>query len=128
MTSTIYDTHLTLKPLCPTRWLCRVRSITAVINQYDVVLTSLNEMGMTIHGAIATRAEGLHDYFQKGTTLLAIRIAIKFFSMLEELNRSFQCKSGTLSGMLQAVQTTKQQTPHWISLELMKCFKILLRV
>ena len=32
MASTIYDTHQTLKPLCPTRWLCRVRSITAVIN------------------------------------------------------------------------------------------------
>ena len=100
MASTIYDTHQTLKRLCPTRLLCRVRSITAVINQYDVVLTSLNEMGMTMHGAIATRAAGLHDYFQKGTTLLALRIAIIVFSMLEELNRSFQCKSGTLSGML----------------------------
>ena len=61
---------------------------------------------MTMHGEIATRAAGLHDYFQKDTTLLALRIAIIVFSMLEELNRSFQCKSGTLSGMLQAVKTT----------------------
>ena len=42
-----------------------------------------------MHGDIATRAAGLLEYFQKGMTLLALRIAIIGFSMLEELFAHF---------------------------------------
>ena len=39
-----HQTHefsTTLKPICPTRWLCRVRSVIAVLNQHEAVLCSL---------------------------------------------------------------------------------------
>lgn len=31
-TSNVYQSPTTLKPICPTRWLCRVRSVTAVLD------------------------------------------------------------------------------------------------
>ena len=36
-----------VKPLCATRWLCRLQSIQSVINQYPVVLQSLDETSNT---------------------------------------------------------------------------------
>ena len=40
----IYDSPTTIKPICRTRWLCLVRSITSVLHQYEAALISLEEM------------------------------------------------------------------------------------
>ena len=56
-----YDSPVTLKPICPTRWLCRTRSVTAVLDQYDAVLTSLEEMANAATSDTATKAACLLD-------------------------------------------------------------------
>ena len=56
------------------RWLCRVRSLNAVVDQYDIVLISLENMSKTINGDTSNKAAGLLDFFQKGTTLLVLTI------------------------------------------------------
>ena len=33
-----------IKPLCPTRWLCRVSAVSSVLDQYALVLASLERM------------------------------------------------------------------------------------
>ena len=60
-------------------------------------------MRKTTNGDKPSKAAGLVDFFQKGTTLLVLRIAVKVFGILEQLNRSFQCTSGISSGMFHAV-------------------------
>ena len=50
-----YEMPRSLKPLCPTRWLYRVRSLNAVGDQYDVVLTSLKGMSKSTNGDISTK-------------------------------------------------------------------------
>ena len=56
-----YDSPVTLKPISPTRWLCRTRSVTAVLDQYDAVLTSLEEMANAATSDTATKAACLLD-------------------------------------------------------------------
>ena len=82
-----------------------MRSLNAVVDQYEVVLTSLEDMSKTTDGDASTKAAGLLEFFQKGTTLLVLRIAVKVFGLLEQLNRSFQCTSGTTRGMIHAVDS-----------------------
>jgi hypothetical protein len=99
----------TLKPLCPTRWLCRTPALQAVINQYTVVLESLADLSQSTNGDVATKANGLLDKFQQGHTLLLLNMALAVFSLLEQLNRGLQAKCGTISGMIDAVTVVKGQ-------------------
>ena len=97
----------TLKPLCPTRWLCRSPALQSVIDQYEAVLESLYDMSQSSSGEIATKASGMLDRFQEGQTLLLLNMALKVFSILEQLNRSLQSKSVTVSGMIESINAVK---------------------
>jgi hypothetical protein len=60
---------------------------------------SLPEAGSNV----AARASGLRVQLCKGSTLLALKMALKVFAVLEVLNRSLQARYQTVSGMLAAV-------------------------
>ncbi len=62
--------YITLKPLCPTRWTVRTPAIDAILGQYEAVLAALEEMASSNTSDTASRANGLHERFQKGTTVL----------------------------------------------------------
>ena len=88
----------------PTRWLVRVSAIQALIRQYELVLDCLEEMSLPEAGSnVAARASGLRIQLCKGSTLLALKMALKVFAVLEVLNRSLQARYQTVSGMLAAV-------------------------
>jgi len=92
----------------PTRWLCHIRSVTAVLHQYDAVLCSLEE-SVSQTGEVATKAAGLLNRFKKGVTVLGLKIAVLIFGPLEELNRSLQSTFITVSGMLEAAKLVEDQ-------------------
>jgi hAT family C-terminal dimerisation region len=93
-----------LRPMCPTRWLVRVSAISALLNQYEQVLECLEEMSNPSSGTnVSARSSGLHAQLSKGAMLLAMKMALKIFSILEILNRSLQSRYQTVSGMLAAV-------------------------
>jgi hypothetical protein len=102
----VYETQRTLKPLCPTRWLCRAKSLNAVLDQYDAVLTSLEDMSSTT-SETGTKAAGLLQHFGKSTTILGLKICKVIFEPMEQFNRSLQSSSGTLSNMMQALEVIK---------------------
>lgn len=62
-----------------------------------------------MHGDVATKAAGLLDRFREGTTILGLKMCLKVFGLLEELNRSCQYASGTVSGMLEAVEKVSDE-------------------
>jgi len=100
-----------LRPLCPTRWTVRVDAIKNVVNQYECVLDALeafvepsNSIGASAESK--TRANGLLHKFKMSSTLLALRIALVGFGILENLCKALQGKSQTVSGMLAAVDHT----------------------
>lgn len=98
--------YRTLKPLCPTRWTVRHKAITSVIEQYPAVLESLEQMA-TGTGEAATKANGLHDRFSAGTTVLGLLLASELTGELECLNRSLQMRTQTVGGMRKAVDCVR---------------------
>jgi len=97
-----------IRPLCPTRWLVRVSAIQAFVTQYELVLSCLEELSsIPASGSnVAARASGLYSQLCQGSTLLALKMALKVFGPLEMLNRSLQARYQTVSGMLEAVSET----------------------
>ena len=75
-----------IKPLCPTRGLCRHPAVLSVVEQYEVILQSLYKMANSGPGETAVKACGLHDQFSAGTTLLGLHIAMCVTAPLHELN------------------------------------------
>ena len=98
------DQHIhTIKPLCPTRWLCRVSPVSHVLQNYAAVLSTLEAMADT-NGETAAKCGCLLAQFRKGVTVLGLKIAVSVFSLLEQLNKSLQAKEATISGMIESVQ------------------------
>jgi hypothetical protein len=94
-----------IKPLCPTRWLTRVSAVSSVLNQYAVVLASLESHSTEVTDEAAAKARGLLNQFQQGTTALGLKVSVQIFSRLEQLNKSLQSASATISGMIAAAES-----------------------
>ncbi|XP_063967530.1 uncharacterized protein LOC129267544 [Lytechinus pictus] len=106
------STHVSqasIRPLCPTRWLCRLPAIVSVMDNYDVVIVSLREMSKSGSGETSVKANGLLDRFDKGQTLLGLQMAIKHITILEQLNSAMQARSANVSGMLEAARVTTRE-------------------
>jgi len=100
------STYQNIKPLCPTRWLCRTPAIRCVVLQYKSVLRSLEKFAQAGNADSAAKSAGLLDRFEKGSTLIMLMIALQVFTPLENLNRVLQAESATLGGMFEAAKTT----------------------
>ena len=71
------------------------------------LLDCLGEMSQPAAGSnVTARASGLRSQLCKGSTLLALKMALKVFGLPEMLNRSLQARYQTVSGMLKAVDET----------------------
>lgn len=92
-----------IKPLCPTRFLTRSPAIISVINSYNFVLASLEDVSNELDGETAATASTLLSVFLKKNTLIALCIASPILKQLENLNGSLQGREKTLSGMLRSV-------------------------
>lgn len=97
----------TIRPLCPTRWLCRLAAILSVKDNYKAVLESLREMASSGSTESAAKANGLLDRFEKGETYLSLEMVTKPIAALEQLNRSCQARSAVVSGKILTL-------PHYI--------------
>lgn len=94
-----------LRPLCPTRWTVRVAAMRTLLKQLKTVLETLEDVSQNAGADMATRANGLLDKLSSGMNVLAIHIALVVFAPLEELCKSLQAGSQTVSGMRRAVRT-----------------------
>jgi len=103
-----------IKPLCPTRWLMRTASIDSVVENYAAVIQSLEEARSVNSGSSAI---GLLDEFQKGATLLGLHMALAVFRPIEQLCKSLQSSTRSVSGMLQAVDIVKRELNRMRTME-----------
>ena len=104
-----------IKPLCPTRWLCRLSAIQSALDNYSTILLSLKEMADVGATESATKANGLLDLFQKGETLLGLMVASRPVALLEQLKCALQAKPANVSGMLEAVKISSESIWAWRS-------------
>ena len=100
------STVTSLRPLCPTRWTCRRKALSAVLNRYSEVLDSLENTAKK-QGEAGCKARNLLKMFQSSATLLGVHIAHEVALRMEGLNQSLQGKQCTVTDMLTAVRTVQ---------------------
>jgi len=90
------DQRLSLKPVCPTRWINRGKSVEAVLTNYECIIETLNEI-LTSHGiSEATKqAPGIISLMEKFDTLIGLKICYRMCSVVEEFARVLQSKDIT---------------------------------
>src|SRR5690606_26874385 len=101
-----------LKPLCPTRFLCRVGPIEVILASIDPLLKALEFFELEGSVEQSAKARGFYEQFSKGNTYLVLTIAYNVFSVLENLNVSLQGSKCTLSGMIEAVPCSSATLQH----------------
>jgi hypothetical protein len=112
-----------LRPLCPTRFLCRGKAIISVIKQYDAVLQCLTTMSSDKNNSeVASKARGLLNCFSQASTLLSLKLVYMVVAPLEELSKAMQSTKASLSGILQCVDVVKKKLMKYRSEE---CFEVL---
>ncbi|ODM90673.1 Zinc finger MYM-type protein 1 [Orchesella cincta] len=89
------------RPLCPTRWTVRVKSIEGLLNTYDASLQFLEDLGNSKE-KISSKAAGLHTLMEKGEFFLGLLMAKNLFYIGECLSKVLQDPSATVSGGIEA--------------------------
>jgi hAT family C-terminal dimerisation region len=74
------------------------------------------------HTDTASKAAGLLDRFEDGTTLLMLYIALEVCSPIENLNKALQAESATLNGMLRAAERTLAELQRMRKVEAFEAF------
>lgn len=89
-----------IKPLCPTRWLCRRSQIKEILNRYELVIKTLSELTEQGYGG----ASGLLSVFEDGATYVGLVMGRDVIELLEILNKCFQGEKRTIAGLYKSVE------------------------
>ena len=100
---------LIIKPLCPTRWVCRASALARLLSQYMDILESLQLMTTECSSEATWKASSLLNFFQQGSTYLSAILAEKEFSILNELSICLQPRNISISAMLQALNLERKR-------------------
>ena len=82
-----------LKPLCPTRWTVRTAALDAVIKNYTVICTALEQISKECCGEPSRKASGLISLMEKFSTFYGLKLSFLVFSATEQLSRTLQSSS-----------------------------------
>ena len=89
--------NASLKPLFPTRWSVRAKSISSVLTNYAVVLESLATIATTKRDESGTKALGFQKSLERFETFFALTVALTVFDIVDDCNVSLQSKTMALS-------------------------------
>lgn len=98
-----------LKPICPTHFLTRSPAVKSVLKNYENILCALQKAAKKFGTKTASRANGLNTAFSSPLTVLGLLISVPVLDVLERLNATLQGSSVTVSGMLEAVDSAREQ-------------------
>ena len=82
-----------LRPLCPTRWTVRAKSMQSVIENYEAILTTLDTISSQDKTDSGSKAAGLAKAFLRFTNYFALKLGVRVFEQAEELSCLLQKKS-----------------------------------
>ena len=94
------------QPLCPTRFLLRVRSLRALKENYNIITELLRAIGHSSEKA-APKAAGLHHQLLRAETYFCMLVCIDLFQIVEQLSTAIQKPTAALTGILEAAETVK---------------------
>ena len=101
------ETH-SLKPLCPTRWTVRAGAISAILDNYESLLSTLQEVYTTGRDEYALRAGGFVRQLQLFSTFFGLKLCLVIFSPTEQLSHTLQSKDITIQEARGAAHITEK--------------------
>ena len=79
-----------LKPLCPTRWTVRTKSLHAVIKNYSILMKELDVISEEAKGDSAQKSLGIMALMDKFSTYFGLKVSFMVFSDMEQLSKTLQ--------------------------------------
>lgn len=79
-----------IKPLCPTRWTARTGTIQAILQDYTVLIDTLDEIHQTTRDEYGLKAAGLLSTMEKFSTLFGLKLGELVFGASETLSLQFK--------------------------------------
>lgn len=79
-----------IKPLCPTRWTVRTGAINSVLQNYDTLFETLDEISADTHGEPAAKALGIRALLTKFGVFFGLKFSEIVFSATEQLSVTLQ--------------------------------------
>lgn len=97
-----------LKPLCPTRWTVRTAALDAVIKNYAVICSELEQINKDSYGEPSRKASGLLALMEKFSTYYGLKLSYLVFSATEQLSKTLQSSSITAQEAFMAAAAAKR--------------------
>ena len=107
MKSQLSSEAQSLKPLCPTRWTVRTGAIKAILDNYEVLLQTLEEINITGRDEYAMKAGGFVRQLQLFSTYFGLKLCMVIFAPTEQLSRTLQSKDTTVQEARDAALVTE---------------------
>ena len=95
------------KPLCPTRFLIRARSVRAVIENHGALLQQLESLS-TSNENVSRTANGLFTQLQKAEVYFGMILCLELLQLVEDLSRAIQKPSVSLGSILETVSVVRK--------------------
>ncbi len=98
--------HMSLRPLCPTRFTVRYNSLVSLEQNLMVVISALEEVSSTSRDDSGVKASGLLKRLQSYDTLFGLNVAIPLFGLTDACSKLTQSVQSTALGSQQAMKHT----------------------
>ena len=85
-----------LRPLCPTRWTVRTGSINSILENYQVLIETFQEISATSKNEYRAKAEGIARKLQEFGTFFALKLCSAVFSVSEQVSCVLQSKQANV--------------------------------
>ena len=91
MRADFHDSHATpsLRPLCPTRWVVRAKSIQSVLNNYEALMHAMEEVSFASDDAGA-KANGFLKWLQSFEMLFGLQVSLAVLEHTKSCNATLQ--------------------------------------
>ena len=96
-----------LKLLCPTRWTVCTGAITAILDNYEVLLSTLDEVHSSGREEYAIKAGGFVRQLHLFSTFFGLKLCMVIFPPVEQLSRRLQSKDITIQEAKAAALVTE---------------------
>ena len=93
-----------LRPLCPTRVLCRRPALKCILNNLDCIL--VQQYADLAPSDTAAKAQGFANVVGHCNFVLGLKCAVAVLELLENLNRAVQSSNSSVASMITAMQMT----------------------
>ena len=101
------DSNLnSIRPLCPTRWLCRLKPVQSTVDNYPLLLQAFSKLAVSVElsAEAKSKAQRIFKNLADAETFLGLSLVLKPFALLEQFSLTLQGEKVEFDSAEEAVQ------------------------